>query len=599
MAYTSIFQDLIQHINSLLGQLEDEFYRGVRVSKFYDYKQIITSGNYTPETLNQIVNDFVDQLKLDIQASRNHQIVSECAFFAPRRSGAKQYIADLIRTSLFPPKDDTAESIQKTYITYQKTLSTLSNIFKQQEFTKLVLKQQFKISRLAEHRELWEQLKSRPISEQIANPKAMPVHIATSESLEPFFDFLKLNLPINQEVITQYNSLWIPADSCLKFTRGAIYPDGRMDLCKQVVGPTHIGTLMDSMRDNPNIKHFLLGNNIMGTVGCIAVKEFLLNPHEPRIHTWYLAGNDINNIGISHLIDGLVHDTDVRELWLKRNPIRDTGMPHIQRLLETNNYIHTLDLHNTAIFDSGMKYVCDGLKKNTSLRKLYLDANAIGPIGVDYLIDYFKQIISENRIGITSLWLEMNRIGDDAMIKLVNVLKDYKHLERLCIGSNMLTCVSMEAIYYAFKDHNNIKVLDLGMYKSTADMGEITNRIGDIGAQFVGKIILENKSIKYMSILHNDITKNGIKYISECLEQNDNILFLDFKQYFTGIEQDINKKIMDKLIVNRSKVNISEADSGNYLRELKHTPEIVHIDSIYRNNDKATGPICTMKAKNH
>jgi Ran GTPase-activating protein (RanGAP) involved in mRNA processing and transport len=337
----------------------------------------------------------------------------------------------------------------------------------------------------------------------------------------------------------------------------------------------------------------------MGTVGCIAIKEFLLNPHEPHIQTWYLAGNDIDSIGISHLVDGLVHDINLRELWLKRNPIRESGMMHIQRLLETNNYIHTLDLHNTAILDGGMKYVCNGLKKNTSLRKLYLDANAIGPNGIDYLIDYFKQIISENRIGVTSLWLEMNRIGDDAMIKLANVLKDYKYLERLCVGSNMLTCISMEAIYYAFKDHPNLKVLDLGMYKSTADMGEITNRIGDIGAQFVGKLLIDNKSIKYMSILHNDITKDGMSYIAECLEKNDTILFLDFKQYFSGIEQVTHKQIMDKLLMNRSMIGISEANSGEYLRELKHTPDIVHIDSIYRNNDKATGPFCTMKEKKH
>ena len=52
---------------------------------------------------------------------------------------------------------------------------------------------------------------------------------------------------------------------------------------------------------------------------------------------------------------------------------------------------------------------------------------------------------------------------------------------------------------------------------------------------------------------------------------------------------------MDKLLLNRQRVGISEADAGTYLRELKHTPDIVNIDSIYRNNDKATGPSCSMK----
>ena len=35
-----------------------------------------------------------------------------------------------------------------------------------------------------------------------------------------------------------------------------------MDLCKQVVGPTHIEALCDAVGTNPYVKHFLLGNNI-------------------------------------------------------------------------------------------------------------------------------------------------------------------------------------------------------------------------------------------------------------------------------------------------------------------------------------------------
>ena len=581
-----ITEDIRKHIESLLGQLEDEYYRGIKISKFYNYKKQMNEGIIT----EQMIDDIVGQLKSDIISSRKNEPVSECAFFAPRRNSSKQNIADIIRMNIFPPKDDSKDAKIKSCTTYQKCLSTLTSQFKEQEFVKLVFKHQFKISRLSEHRELWEKLKKRPVSEQIMNPKAMPVEIATGETLEPFFNYLSSRSAVDPDSI-----LWIPSEQCMKFTRGAIYTDGRMDLCKQVVGPTHIGKLIDSIRFNPHIKHFLLGNNIMGTTGCIAIKDFLLNEHTPLIHTWYLAGNDINEEGIKHLVDGLISDPDVRELWLKRNPIRSQGMKEIQRLLENNQNLITLDLHNTAVFDEGMEYICTGLKKNTGVRKLYLDANAIGPKGCDYLIDYFKHIIDTKRIGITSLWLEMNRIDDDAMIKLITVLGNYEYLERLCIGSNMLSGISMEAIYHSFKDHKNLIVLDLGMYKSTADMGEITNRIGLTGSMWIGKFIAENKSIEYLSILHNDIPEEGINNIAEALTVNDTIVSLDFKQYFTGIHKDIHQKIMDKLKFNYQLKGISEAEIGTYVRELKHTPDIVNIDSIYRNNDKATGPVCVMK----
>ena len=62
-----------------------------------------------------------------------------------------------------------------------------------------------------------------------------------------------------------------PTDGPLVFTRGAYFPDERMDLCKQVVGPDHIEKLCDAV-GHPfaaggaprwgRVRHFLLGNNI-------------------------------------------------------------------------------------------------------------------------------------------------------------------------------------------------------------------------------------------------------------------------------------------------------------------------------------------------
>lgn len=501
---------------------------------------------------------------------------------------------------LYPYSDDKTK--QKSYISYQKCLSTLTSKFKYQEFVKLLEKEQFRFARLTEHKELWESLKTRPISKQILEPTAMPVEIAKEETLDDFFNFLKLNLPLSEETITRFNSFWYPGLSCLQFERGAFYPDGRMDLCKQVVGPLWINKLVDSIRDNEHIKHFLLGNNIMGTVGCLAIKNFLLNPHKPHIHTWYIAGNDINSEGIGYIVDGLENDNDVKELWLKRNPIKSDGMKHIQRLLENNKSIEVLDLHNTAILDEGMKYICDGLKKNTTLKKLYIDANGIGKNGIVHLTEYFQYLVDNDIIGVTSIWVDMNRIGDEGIISFVNCVGKYKYLERLNIGSNMLSHVSMESVYNAFKDHTKLRVLDIGMYKSTADMGEITNRMGNEGAYYIGKLISENKSIEYLSITNNDINNTGMQYIINGLKYNNTLLLLDYKQYYTGIKQEYVSYIKDKLIDNRHNKGI--VDIHNYSRELKHTTDIYNIDSIYRNNENATptstnmvGRFCTLKKK--
>lgn len=48
-----------------------------------------------------------------------------------------------------------------------------------------------------------------------------------------------------------------------------------MDLCKVVVGPPHIGALMDSLKSNTFVKHFLLGNNIIGPTGAKHIAHFV------------------------------------------------------------------------------------------------------------------------------------------------------------------------------------------------------------------------------------------------------------------------------------------------------------------------------------
>jgi Ran GTPase-activating protein (RanGAP) involved in mRNA processing and transport len=573
--------DTKKQLISKFANMISDYKNGKIKSKFFDYRNEIANCTFKHENLN----DIIEQLTLDKILYDKGDNVSECAYFAPRNVGKSKFKLDIVEEiiqSLFPFEKDDKKMKTYGYIQYQQLLSQLTNKFIDQELSKQMNEQSYKMIRLAEYRDLWEKLKNADLSEQILNPSAMPVEIAPKEDLESFFHFLESNMDIEKENATDYE--WLDEESCIRFTRGAVYSDGRMDLCKQVVGPSWINDLMDSLKFNDKIKHFLLGNNIIGPVGGLAIKNFLLNEHVPKIKTWYLAGNDLNEEGIKYLVDGLENDTDCDELWLKRNPIKVDGMKHIQRLLEKNKSITTLDLNNVATLDEGCKYLFEGLKSNSTLKILYLDANGITNIGIKYMVDYFEYLIKHDKVGITSLWIGMNRIYDDGAIELVNTLKNYHYLERLCLSSNALTEKSMPYIYEAFRNHPSIFMLDFGMYKSTADMRELTNKLGDESIDYIIKLLNENLNLKYLSILHNDISDDGIKRIvdSDSFENHKNLLFFDYKQYFTPMPKDIRNKITDILSRNRDLNGVKEND----LRYIKHTKEIVKIDSIYRNSDK-------------
>lgn len=547
-----------------------------QIEKLYGYKN---PSEFDFDLAKQLVNKFSTQLLNDYEKYLHESIVSECCLFAPRMnctynnsSRPFRFVNEMVQLMYVGTKR--ASSFENGKIRYTQLISRLSKKYISQYTKNFLDSNKYKLFRLIEHdKKNWDLLKSKPLSQVITNPTAMPVEVAPLEELEPFFKYLDSNAqPIEND--DEY-------EPCMKFIRGALYRDKRMDLCKQVVGPNWIGMLMNSLKSNTQVEHFLLGNNIIGEEGGKAIGEFLSNPHEPKIKTWYLAGNDLGCEGIKWVVDGLIGDTDCVNLWLKRNPLKPQGIIHIARLLKSNSSIKILDLHNTAVFDEGLEYLVEGLKENRTLRHLYLDANGITANGIGYLVNYFEYLISNNLEGISSLWLDMNNIGDEGISKLVDVLGKYKYLKRLNIGSTGITEKTIPNICGAFKSHPNLIVLDLGMYKSTSDMGMITNNIGDVGIELLGELIKTNKSIQFLSVCMNGISQMGIETLAQAIQSSNTLMYLDYAQYGVDVEQKTFTQIKNKLESNKTNSGFTRK-----LRNVKHGEQIHWIDSIYRNNMK-------------
>ena len=572
------------------SQLTPKFIKSNSKSKWAEFfKELELVYSYSDNNQFDIVKakelakNFAEGLQKDCNLlnSDPKSSISDCGLFAPRSHStynnpihSVRFVNEIVNLMYVEQKRVT--KFENGKVMYSKLISKLSKNYVEQYTKEFLSNNKYKLFRLLEHdRKNWDYLKNKQLTSVITNPKAMDVEIAPLEELEPFFKFLDSNaIPINNNNDTEYGL-------CMKFTRGVLYQDKRMDLCKQVVGPMWINMLMNSLKNNTQVEHFLLGNNIIGLVGAKEISEFLLNEHKPKIKTWYVAGNNFDAEAIKYICEGLKSDTDCVNLWLKRNPLKPEGIIHIGELLKTNKNIKILDLHNTATFDDGCKYLMESLKSNHTLRHLYLDGNGITSEGIKYISEYFEYLIQNNLEGISSLWIDMNNIGDDGIIDLVKVLSKYKYLKRLNLGSTGLTEKSIESIVNAFITHENLIVLDLGMYKSTSDMGMITNNIGDQGIHILSELIKSNKSIKYLSVMMNGLSLKGIEYLFDAVKQNDTLMYVDFAQYGINIPQKIYSGIKDKVESNRVKSNYTRK-----LRNLKHGEQIYYIDSIYRNNTK-------------
>lgn len=522
----------------------------------------------------------LSQLKKDFINMENNEKISDLGIVLPRAkrvSRVTQSFTFNLAKKYFLPKKETDEEYINIKIKFNKLLSRLSSYYRKLELEDFNKKTEFRQSRDNKHHGLWCSLKKRPVDDRIIHPTPMKVDVAPLDELQPFLDYLKSNEPLQENFFDSDRK-----NMCMKFTRGALYHDGRLDMCKQVVGPQHIEKLIDSLKCSDKIEHFLLGNNIINTTGAIAIANYIKTKH--NIKTWYIAGNEINDEGAKYICEALAEDNICVDLWLKRNPIGSNGAKHIRYLLENNKTITTLDLTNTGLMNEGLCQIMEGLKLNRTLRTLYMDSNGFTQDSSKYIADYFNYLVENNVDGIESLWIDMNRFDDDGIIEIVTAIGKYNKMKLLSIGSNEFTGKACEYIYESFKSHPNLKVLDLGMYKSTSDLGELTNRIGNEGAEYIAKLIKENNVIEYISVIINGIGEGGIVKMVDALKTNETIVQLNTQQYALVLPQNVTLDLKKYLHRNRKNRNIKNIDS--YARFLKHTENIVNIDSIYRNNSK-------------
>ncbi len=171
------------------------------------------------------------------------------------------------------------------------------------------------------------------------------------------------------------------------------------------------------------------------------------------------------------------------------------------------------------------------------------------------------------------------------MYPLVWAIAEYGRMDRLTLASNGITDTTVKAIYYAFHSQpRSLRVLDLGMYLSTNDMGETTNRMGDAGAAWIAKLLSCNTGLLFLSISQNCITRGGFDLIADAMGHNTRLQYFQYAQYGTTLG-DVGVK--RQLKANRKNADVVYED----VRELKFGKAIHNIYSVYRNK------ICTMHQK--
>ena len=102
----------------------------------------------------------------------------------------------------------------------------------------------------------------------------------------------------------------------------------------RALGLPSISRLMANLEKNDFVRHFLLGNGIVGKKGTYRIAEFILG-HPTHIRTWYLVDNRIDSFKFAHLVHAWLSSSvsEVTSIWLKRNPLGSRASDDLVRLV--------------------------------------------------------------------------------------------------------------------------------------------------------------------------------------------------------------------------------------------------------------------------
>ncbi|UJR07920.1 hypothetical protein I4U23_012203 [Adineta vaga] len=562
------------------------------------------------------VKAFGEQLKRDAHAVLNQpdesaneqeeqmtikkqEWISNCAKEAPRINNNRKTPSTLMGKAIakyMHPIRDSINTDEKQYNAdkgycyqiYKRLISSLCHVLEKASpnFVDEQVRSRSRKDRAFRYtKEQREQLLNAPPSSYITNPEPEPVVPCSLEELQPLLEHLVLNKPgpgdDNQSIV---------------FSRGTIMTGGRLDLCKQVVGPKGIEPLLNAMKNSAVVNRLLLGNNIVGRPGAEAISAYIRLNSDSNIDTWYIAGNNFDADCISLICESLATDTKVKALWLKRNPILSSGVIHIAQMLTTNHYLQTLDLLNTGLLDDGCEILFNALKSNQSLKHLYIDTNGLTVKSGRIIRLHFEQ--HDNHL--ESLYMSCNALGDAGTCEIAMGLKHDQRLTRLGLASNCIGVEGARALVDALINHPSLQQLNLGYMKATILLGGLDNVLGDEGATEISRLIRLNQHIRSIDLTFNGISQRGLMQLRDALKENRILTTLKVLQ-FGQVHNEITKEEISTIIEQNKiewgkqllstdpKYNATTLTRVDYLQkgqqlndDINFPPHVMEIISYYR-----------------
>ncbi|MEY9909277.1 Ran GTPase-activating protein (RanGAP) involved in mRNA processing and transport [Catenulispora sp. MAP12-49] len=271
------------------------------------------------------------------------------------------------------------------------------------------------------------------------------------------------------------------------FPAGTALPDGRLDMCKQDLGPLGAAAVANALPEGGGpVKHLLLGTDGLGDGGVAAVAPKAV---ASRVETLYLGCNTIGGGGVCEIANQLIASPGVvKALWLKRNPIGPDGVRAVAETVRAGTVLRTIDLTQTGLAAPDVATLVDAMIAAGggahAIERLYVSGNRLGADGAQEL----ARLLAAG--AVAELYVSAAHLGDAGAQTLAAALRAAPPaaLRRVSVASNGIGPAALAELVAAAAEAG-VELFDAGRVKAAAVLAADDNRLDESGAATIAEAL--------------------------------------------------------------------------------------------------------------
>eukprot|EP00794_Sanderia_malayensis_P010756 gene10756-11906_t len=218
------------------------------------------------------------------------------------------------------------------------------------------------------------------------------------------------------------------------------------------------------------------------------------------------------------ILKGSLNNKIVKELDMAGNHLNDVGIDDLSMLLRGNMFITTLDLSGNLFSTKGVVAICGLLEANKTIENLCLSQNGLTDTDLELLCTRLEE--PDNKL--KTLDLSFNSFTPQAGVTIGNLLAANNTLMELDIQGNSLGPVGCWEVFNGLR------------FGSLQKLNVAANEISEDGIIYISKMQDLGEALQHLDLSDNFITKHGIEYFTSMLQNNKTLLVLKLDNNLIG-----------------------------------------------------------------